>query len=127
MGKIKFFYLFFDKKNTRSYNVYISFTLIIMQNTIATVPFSIRIDSQVKSELDREAQKLDRSASYIAIEAIKEYLAARSREKKAIAEAVEEADKGVFVSGDAMRNWISSWDTDSELDMPKADVFLKAS
>lgn len=98
-----------------------------MQSTIATVPFSIRIDSEVKSELDRQAEQLDRSSSYVAIEAIKEYLAARSREKKAIEEAVQEAQKGVFISSDAMRNWISSWDTDEELESPRADVFLKES
>ena len=40
-------------------------------------------------------------------------------------EAVQEADKGVFTSSNAMRNWIASWGSNDELPPPEADVFLK--
>ena len=39
--------------------------------------------------------------------------------------AIAEAEKGVFISEEAMHSWIESWDTDHELPPPKPDIFLK--
>lgn len=45
----------------------------------------------------------------------------RSEDKRAAIEAaVEEADKGRFISSEAMNAWIDSWDTDEELPVPTA-------
>ena len=92
---------------------------------MSTVPFTFRLDEEIKSRLEEEAEADDRSASYIAAKAIKQYLDARSFERLAMEEAVQEADKGVFISSNAMRNWIASWGSNDELPPPEADVFLK--
>ena len=42
----------------------------------------------------------------------------------AIREALAEADKGVFISAEAMHRWIESWGTPDELPPPEPDVFL---
>ncbi len=94
-------------------------------NTMATVPFTFRLDEEIKTRLEEEARTDERSASYIASRAIKQYLDNRNYERLAIQEAVKEADKGVFVSSKSMRAWMASWGTDDELAPPKPDVFLK--
>jgi hypothetical protein len=42
---------------------------------------------------------------------------------EAVRAALEEADKGVFVSSEAAHRWMESWDTDNELPIPEPDIF----
>ncbi|MGH6855106.1 MAG: CopG family ribbon-helix-helix protein [Aestuariivirga sp.] len=90
---------------------------------MSTTPFSIRIDSDVKTRLEREAEREDRSAGYIAQKAIEDYLDGREYFRKEMEVAIAEADKGVFISEEAMDAWVNSWDTENELPPPKPDVF----
>jgi predicted transcriptional regulator len=46
-------------------------------------------------------------------------------ERRLLKERIAEADKGVFVSAEAMHRWIESWGTENELPPPEPDVFLK--
>jgi chitodextrinase len=41
----------------------------------------------------------------------------------AIDEALAEADKGVFVSGEAVIEWLESWGTDNVKPSPEPDIF----
>ena len=91
---------------------------------MSSVPFSLRLDPETRRRLDEEAERLDRSASYVAAKAIEGFLEARAAKRRALEEAVAEADKGVFVSSEAMARWMDSWDTDDELPPPEPDVFL---
>ncbi|MCK5726382.1 MAG: hypothetical protein KAH22_06125 [Thiotrichaceae bacterium] len=92
---------------------------------MSTVPFTFRLEETVKTQLEEEANSDERSASYIASRAIKQYLDNRRYERLAMEEAVKEADKGVFISSQSMRAWFASIGTDEELASPKPDVFLK--
>ena len=94
-------------------------------NTMATIPFSLRLDSEVKIQLEQEAKQADRSASYIVIKAIKEYLSVREYKKRAIQKAIEEADKGEFISHESVKVWMESLGTENELPRPNPDVFSK--
>ena len=49
----------------------------------------------------------------------------RKEKKQAVLQAIKEADKGVFISQNAVHKWMNSWDTKNELEKPKADIFLK--
>jgi predicted transcriptional regulator len=42
----------------------------------------------------------------------------------AIDEALAEADKGVFFSGEAVIEWLESWGTDHVKPTPEPDIFL---
>ena len=90
---------------------------------MAPVPFSLRLDAGIKSRLDQEARSADRSASYIAAKAIEAFLDTREAKRRAIEAAMAEADKGVFISQEAMTRWMDSWDTEHELPAPEPDVF----
>jgi predicted transcriptional regulator len=41
----------------------------------------------------------------------------------AIDEALAEADKGIFVSGEAVIEWLESWGTDNVKPSPEPDIF----
>ena len=90
---------------------------------MATVPFSLRIDRKLKAKLEKEAGIEDRSSAYVAQRAIAEFIARREAKRKALNEAFAEADKGVFISGEAVERWMASWGTDHELPMPEPDIF----
>ena len=89
---------------------------------MATERLSLRIDANLKKSLELEARHEERSASYLAVKAIEAMLRERAGRRAAIREAVSEADKGAFISQEAMDAWVSSWNEDKELPPPKPDV-----
>ena len=90
---------------------------------MATERLSLRIDAGLKKDLEREARREERSASWLAVKAIEAMLRDRAEMREAIREAIAEADKGDFISQDAMDSWVASWDTETELPPPEPDVF----
>ena len=54
---------------------------------------------------------------------IENYLDIQEEEMKAIDVALEEAEKGYFVSQKAMHKWFDSWGTENELPSPEPDIF----
>ena len=84
----------------------------------------ILIDTAVKEALDREAAIDGTSPSAIAEKAIGNFVRARDAKRAAIAQAAEEAKRGIFISGEAVDRWVASWDTDHELPVPEPDTFL---
>ena len=89
---------------------------------MATERLSLRIDANLKKNLEREAKREERSASYLAVKAIEAMLRDRAEKRAAIRAAVSEADRGIFISQAAMDAWVSSWGEDSELPPPEPDV-----
>ena len=89
---------------------------------MATERLSLRIDANLKRNLELEARREERSASYLAVKAIEAMLRERAAKRAAIREAVAEADKGAFISQEAMDAWVSSWGEDAELPPPEPDV-----
>jgi hypothetical protein len=53
------------------------------------------------------------------------FLRSSEAERRLLKERIAEADKGVFISAEAMHRWIESWGTENELPPPEPDVFLK--
>lgn len=90
---------------------------------MASSPFSVRLSPELKQRLDVVAESEDRSASYVATKAIEAFLDARDAKERAIEAAFREADKGIFVSQEAVHRWMDSWDTDNELPIPEPDIF----
>ncbi|MCP4041141.1 MAG: ribbon-helix-helix protein, CopG family [Gammaproteobacteria bacterium] len=86
---------------------------------------SIRVPEELKAQLDSLSEATSRSKSYIAVEALSEYVRRNAWKVKEIQEALKEADKGVFISQEAMAKWVDSLGTNNELPPPKPDVFLK--
>lgn len=85
--------------------------------------FSVRLPPETRRELEEYAKATQRSSAFIVKEAVESHLAERRAYLEAIEEAVAEADKGVFISGDAVDRWLASWGTDDPLPMPEPDIF----
>lgn len=83
---------------------------------------SLRIPDSVKDRLDRLSASSKRSRSFLAAEALNEYLERHEWQVAAIDEAVQDADKGAFVSHEAVSEWLNSWGSDKELSAPKPDI-----
>lgn len=88
----------------------------------ATTPVSLRLDGGTRDRLAAEAARLDRPAAQVASRAIRSWLDAQDELRRQIDEAVDEADRGVFVSSEAVGAWMESWGTDRETPMPEPDI-----
>ena len=56
-----------------------------------------------------------------------DYLGIRDRRRKAIDEALVQADKGAFISQELVEAWVDSLGSDNELPPPEPDIFLNES
>jgi len=83
----------------------------------------MRISDDLKKSLETISKISHRSQSQIANKAIAEYIEKNEWKLKAIQEAKKEADKGVFVSQEAVIDWLDSWGSENELQAPEADIF----
>jgi RHH-type transcriptional regulator, rel operon repressor / antitoxin RelB len=81
---------------------------------------TVRLDRSVKQRLAAVAARTRRSKSFLAAEAIEEYLAIQEWQIKAIQKAIEEADRGKVVSHQRVKSWARSLGSRRELPVPKA-------
>jgi predicted transcriptional regulator len=51
------------------------------------------------------------------------FLRRSEAERRLMDERIAEADKGIFISAEAMHRWVESWGTDNELPPPEPDIF----
>lgn len=85
--------------------------------------FSMRMDADTKAALEAEAKRLNRSVAYVANEAITDFLDKRAYKRECIEAAAREADKGVFISEEAMMNWLEKLEIDPDATPPEPDIF----
>ena len=88
------------------------------------VPLSLHVDAGLKKRLDDEARLQKVSADDLVERAIQSYLEVQGSEREILKQRTAEADRGVFISGEAMHRWIESWGTENELPPPEPDIFL---
>lgn len=84
---------------------------------------SIQIPKELKRNLKNISDISYRSESYLVTKAVAEYIARNEWKIKALKKAKAEADKGFFISQEAMEAWVNSIGTDNELAPPSIDVF----
>jgi predicted transcriptional regulator len=80
--------------------------------------FTVRVDTAAKKRLEKLAKNTGRSRSFLAAEAINEYLDINEWQVAGIKAAIESADRGELVPHDQVKAWVNSWDSDNELPMP---------
>jgi RHH-type transcriptional regulator, rel operon repressor / antitoxin RelB len=69
---------------------------------------TVRLDRSVKKRLEAAATRVRRSKSFLAAEAIEEYLAVQEWQIEAIHRGMEAADRGELVSHDQVKAWAKS-------------------
>ena len=70
---------------------------------------TLRLDSKLKNRLDRLSKATSRSRSFVAAEAIREYVAMNEWQIEQTKKAVVEADRGDFASDEDLRRTIKKW------------------
>ncbi len=87
------------------------------------VPLSLHVDAKLKEKLESEARRQKVSADDLAERAIENYLDFQERDRAIMRQRMIEAEKGIFISEEAMTRWVESWGTDNELPPPEPDIF----
>ena len=70
---------------------------------------TLRLDAKLKRQLERLSKAMDRSRSFVAAEAIREYLALNEWQIEEIKKGVAEADRGEFASDKDVERTLNKW------------------
>lgn len=70
---------------------------------------TLRLDEELKEKLEKLAQSTRRSKSFLAAEAIREYVALNEWQISEIKEGIKEADRGEFASDREVRKVLNKW------------------
>ena len=81
---------------------------------------TFRVDEQIKEDLESLAEATQRSKSFLASEALKDYLAREAWQVAHVKEGMRQADEGLTVSHEEVDAWMASMGTRNELPRPKA-------
>lgn len=86
---------------------------------MASTTFTVRVDPAVKIRLEKLAKSTGRSRSYLAAEAIAEYLDVNEWQVAGIRRAAASLDRGAAVAHDDVKEWVASWGARRERPAPK--------
>ena len=70
---------------------------------------TLRVDSKLKKRLDQLSKTMSRSRSFVAAEAIREYVSLNEWQIEQIKQGLEEADRGEFASNREVRQTLRKW------------------
>jgi len=76
---------------------------------LASTVMTLRLEPGLRKQLDDLAKAQRRSRSFIAAEAIREYVSANEGQIEAIRKGLKEADRGEFATGKQVRRTMSKW------------------
>ena len=87
---------------------------------MASSTFTIRVDEADKAKLEALARSTGRSRSFLAAEAIAEYLAVNEWQIAGITAAIDDLDRGERFEHESVCKWVESWGSERELEPPGA-------
>ena len=92
---------------------------------MASDRITVRVEPELRQWFEQQAKRKDRSLGYMVVQSMEQTKRSTEARDQMIRDAMAEADKGVFVSQEAVHKWMDSWDSENELPLPEPDVFLK--
>jgi predicted transcriptional regulator len=84
----------------------------------STSTFTIRVSTDIKHRLDKLAKSIKRTRSWLAADAVENYLAEQEHHLALIEQAEREIEAGRAVPHEDVARWLLSWGTDHELPPP---------
>lgn len=81
--------------------------------------FTVRVDAAVKKRLEKLAKDTGRSRSFLAAEAIGEYVDVNEWQIAGIKQAMVSLDRGEGIAHEQVTEWVRSWGSRKELPVPK--------
>ena len=76
---------------------------------MSSTTFTVRVEPAVKRRLERLAKSTGRSRSFLAAEALTEYLDVNEWQVERIKQAIESLDRGEGVAHDEVKRLVRSW------------------
>ena len=89
---------------------------------MGTTPFTFRIDADLKARLEKIADSEDRSASYMAVQAVENLVKMREAKAAIIRSALESAQTQPRYSSQSVVSWVESWGSDTPAKRPAPDL-----
>jgi RHH-type rel operon transcriptional repressor/antitoxin RelB len=81
--------------------------------------FTVRVEPDVKKRLERLAKSTGRSRSFLAAEALSEYLDVNEWQVAGVRRAMASLDRGDGVPHQEVKDWVNSWGRKRERTAPK--------
>lgn len=92
------------------YDVYMSTQ---PHGVLMSTTMTIRLDDDLKEQLDRLAAVTQRSKSFLAAEAIREFIELNEWQVQEIQQAIKEADAGEFANESEVKHTFAKWGVDA--------------
>jgi predicted transcriptional regulator len=86
---------------------------------MASTTFTVRVETDVKKRLEKLAKSTGRSRSFLAAEALNEYLVVNEWQVAGVKIALVSLDRGEGVPHDEVKAWVNSWGGKRERSAPK--------
>ncbi len=81
--------------------------------------FTVRVEPEVKKRLEKLAKSTGRTRSFLAAEALNEYLDVNEWQVAGIKRAIVSLDRGEGVPHQEVKDWVDSWGRKRERPAPK--------
>ena len=86
---------------------------------MSSATFTVRVDSAVKRRLEKLAKSTGRSRSFLAAEAIGEFVDVNEWQIAGIKRAMQSLDRGEGIAHEQVKEWVRSWGGRKERPAPK--------
>jgi RHH-type rel operon transcriptional repressor/antitoxin RelB len=86
---------------------------------MSSTTFTVRLDADAKERLERLAKSTGRSRSFLAAEAINQYLEVNEWQVAGIKQAIASLDRGEGVAHEQVKDWVTSWGNRRERPIPR--------
>lgn len=81
-----------------------------------TTTMTVRLEPELKNRLDRLAQATQRSKSFLAAQALQEFVDLNEWQVAEVESAIREADNGDFAAPQAVASTLEKWGVGADLD-----------
>jgi predicted transcriptional regulator len=81
--------------------------------------FTVRVEPEVKKRLEKLARSTGRTRSFLAAEALNEYLDVNEWQVAGVKRAIASLDRGEGVPHKEVKDWVNSWGRKRERPVPK--------
>jgi len=86
---------------------------------MSSTTFTVRVETDVKKRLEKLAKSTGRSRSFLAAEALSEYLDVNEWQVAGVRKAIASLDRGGSIPHEQVKAWAKSWGGKRERPAPK--------
>jgi predicted transcriptional regulator len=86
---------------------------------MSSTTFTVRLDADANERPERLAKSIGRSRSFLAAEAINQYLEVNEWQVARIKQAMASLDRGEGIAHEQVKDWVTSWGSRRERPIPR--------